>query len=173
MNQTTYALNVERTVRAPRPFVCQAWTDAERLKVWYKPDDSWSVPVAEIDLRAGGKYRIGLKPPVGPTFYEVGMYGEVALPDRLVYTLRYQGVHLQFQGSHLDEPTGAEMEQYETLITVAFQDLPDGQTRVLVTHAGYRTEEDRDRHREGWPRFLEHFASYCAASWATSSQRSR
>jgi len=164
MSQTSHVLIVEQIVRAPRSVVCQAWTDPERLKVWYKPDDSWSTPTAEIELRAGGTYRIGLAPPVGPAFYEVGTYREVALPDRLVYTARFEGVHLQFQGVHLDEPTGAEMEQYETVITIEFQDLADARTRVLVTHIGYRTEEDRDRHREGWPRFLEHLARYCEAS---------
>jgi len=173
MKQTTYALDFRHTVHAPRAIVCRAWTDAEQLKGWYRPDDSWSTPVAEIDLRAGGKYRIGLQPPVGSTFYEVGIYREVALPDRLVYTVRFEGVHLQFKGGHLDEPTGAAMERYETVITVAFHELASGGTRVVVTHAGYRTEEDRDRHREGWPRFLEQLARYCGAARPTVARRER
>ena len=161
MDFGAHALNFQHTVRASRANVCEAWTDPKHVRVWYKPDDSWSTPVAEIDLRAGGKYRIGLKPPVGAAFFEVGEYQEVALPDRLVYTVRFEGTHLQFAGAHLDEPTGAEMETYETVVTVEFHDLPSGWTRVVGAHAGYRSEEDRDRHENGWPRFLQQLAMYC------------
>lgn len=173
MAEASYALDFVFTIPAPRSFVCRAWTDADQLKVWYRPDDSWATPVAEIDLRPGGSYRIGLTPPIGPTFYEVGTYRQVALPDLLVYTVRYEGHHPQFAGAHLDEPTGAEMEKYETVITAVFEDLPAGATRVVVNHTGYRTEEDRDRHREGWPRFVEHLARYCSASQPTLPQRTR
>jgi hypothetical protein len=87
----------------------------------------------------------------------------LALPDRLVYTLRFEGKHPQFEGAHLDQPTGEEMETYETVITIEFHELSSARTRVAGTHAGYRTEVDRDRHRVGWWRFLEHLAAYCAA----------
>jgi uncharacterized protein YndB with AHSA1/START domain len=152
-----HALHFERVIAASRHVVCRAWTEPDRLKVWYKPDDAWATPTAELDLRVGGAYRIGLQPPGGATFYEVGWFRDVSLPDRLVYTLRFEGVHLH-------EPTGAEMEKYETVITAEFEELPDERTRVIVTHAGYRTTEDRDRHRNGWPRFLDHLASHCIAA---------
>lgn len=157
MSDTIYALHFERVINAQRSIVCQAWTEPDRLKKWYRPDATWTTPIAEIDLRRGGRYRIGLKPPGGSTFYELGMFREVVLPQRLVYTLRFEGVHLH-------EPTGEQMEKYETLITAEFQELPDRRTRVEVTHAGYRTPEDRDRHQNGWPRFLDELATYCRAS---------
>ena len=157
MSDITYGLHFDRVIDAPRHFVCRAWTEPDRLRVWYKPDDTWSIPTAESELRVGGAYRIGLKPPGGSTFYEVGSFQEVSLPDRLVYTLRFQGVHLH-------EPTGAEMEKYETLIAAEFQELPAERTRVIVAHEGYRTMEDRDRHQNGWPRFLDHLAKYCSAA---------
>jgi len=102
-----------------------------------------------------GAYRIGLTPPGGVTFYEIGSFREVSLPDRLVYTLRFEGVHLH-------EQTGEAMETYETVITATFHETPAGGTRVIVAHEGYRTSEDRDRHRNGWPRFLDQLARYCA-----------
>ena len=163
-SSTTFSLDFEQTVDAPRSLVCQACTDPERLKAWYRPDDSWSTPLAELDLRVGGAYRIGLTPPSASTFYEVGTYREVMLPERLVYTVRYEGTHPKFEGPHLDQPTKEEMETYETVITVEFHELSAARTRVAVTHVGYRSEEDRDRHRNGWPRFLEHLATYCAAA---------
>jgi uncharacterized protein YndB with AHSA1/START domain len=153
----THALRFERVVDAARELVCRAWTEPDRVKAWYRPDESWSTPTAEIDLRPGGAYRFGLKPPGGPTFHEVGTFLEVSLPDRLVYTLR-------FEGEHRHEQTGEEIETYETVITATFDELASGQTRVIVVHDGYRTVEDRDRHRNGWPRFLDRLAAYCATA---------
>jgi uncharacterized protein YndB with AHSA1/START domain len=161
MSDDTYTIHRERVIEAPRPVVCRAWTEPDRLKLWYRPDDTWSTPTAEMDVRVGGAYRIGLTPPGGTTFYEIGRFEEVSLPDRLRYTVRFEGVHLQFEGAHLDQPTGEEMEQYETMITAAFEPLSADRTRVVVTHDGYRSAQDRDRHREGWPRFLDRLATHC------------
>ena len=49
-------------------------------------DDGYSVPVCEINLRPGGKWRFVGKGPKGqaPDFY--GEYREIAPPERLVYT---------------------------------------------------------------------------------------
>jgi hypothetical protein len=60
------------------------------------------------------------------------------------------------------------MEKYETMINVRFEAPSREETRVLVRQDGYRSEEDRDRHREGWPRFLDHFVKYCEAERARS-----
>ena len=59
--QGTHALRFERVVDATRDLVCRAWTEPDRMKAWYRPDDDWATPVAEVDLRVGGAYRIGLK----------------------------------------------------------------------------------------------------------------
>jgi uncharacterized protein YndB with AHSA1/START domain len=152
-----YGLWFERVIEVPRSVVCRAWTEPERLREWYRPDDAWSTPIAEIDLRVGGAYRFGLKPPGRSPFYEVGVFREVALPDRLVYTCRFEGIHIH-------EPTGAAMEEYETLISVEFEELGRSRSRVAVRHAGYRSTEDRDRHQNGWPRFLDQLAKLCSSS---------
>jgi hypothetical protein len=56
------------------------------------------------------------------------------------------------------------MEEYETLISVEFEELGRSRSRVAVRHAGYRSTEDRDRHQNGWPRFLDQLAKLCASS---------
>ena len=157
MSESTYTLSFERVIDMPRSFVCRAWTEPAQLQQWYRPDDAWSTPTAEIDLRTGGAYRFGLKPPGRSTFYEVGVFREIALPNRLVYTCRFAGVHLH-------EQTGEAREDYETVIKAEFHELSDERTRVAVTHAGYRSQEDRDRHQNGWPRFLAQLAKFCTAS---------
>ena len=91
----------------------------------------------------------------GSTFHEIGRFLEVSLPDRLVYTVRFEGMHRH-------ERAGEDMEAYETVIAATFQEQPAGRTRVAVAHEGYRTREDADRHLNGWPRFLDQLARYCA-----------
>ena len=63
MAESAYGLRFERTIEEPRSVVWRAWTDPVRLREWYRPDDAWSTPSAEIDLRVGGTYRFALKPP--------------------------------------------------------------------------------------------------------------
>jgi uncharacterized protein YndB with AHSA1/START domain len=44
----------ERTYDAPVEAVWQAWTQAERLREWWGPENT-SIPECEIDLRLGGR----------------------------------------------------------------------------------------------------------------------
>src|SRR5262249_26572685 len=89
------------------------------------------------------------------SFFEVGVFREIVSADRLVYTCRFEGIHVH-------EPTGALMEDYETLITVEFEEFDGRRAQVSVHHEGYRSAEDPDRHQNGWPRFLDQLARLCA-----------
>ncbi len=67
-SSTETTLNLRRTFKAPRPEVFRAWTDPEELKKWWGPE-GYATPSAEVDLRVGGKYRLGMmKLPKGETF---------------------------------------------------------------------------------------------------------
>ncbi len=132
-------LQIRRTFRAPRERVWAAFTDPAQLQRWYALEDDWATPVVEIDLRVGGRYRIGLQPPGRPVFYETGTYVEIAEPGRLVYTC----VQSSEGGVGHDE----------TLVTIDFVEL-DGDTEVVLTQ-GYHTVADRDLHGAGWQRFLD------------------
>jgi uncharacterized protein YndB with AHSA1/START domain len=70
-------LRLTRTFRAPRDTVFQAWTDPEELKRWWGPP-GYATPVVELDLRVGGRYRIGMRElPDGQVFYLSGAWEEV------------------------------------------------------------------------------------------------
>lgn len=62
------AIRIERTFRAPAQAVFEAWTSAEMLRRWYPPGADWDTPVAEVDLRVGGKLRLVLCSPTGVSF---------------------------------------------------------------------------------------------------------
>jgi len=46
-----------RVFDAPRHLVFEAFTKPELLKRWLLGPPGWSMPVCEIDLRVGGRYR--------------------------------------------------------------------------------------------------------------------
>jgi len=48
---------ITKTIAAPRDLVFKAWTEPERLKQWWGVEESFSTPIAEVDLRPGGRYR--------------------------------------------------------------------------------------------------------------------
>ncbi len=132
-------LNLTRTYSAPRDDVFRAWTEPEALKRWFAPSDEFSTPIAEVDLRVGGAYRIGMKPPdQEDMFIVVGTYREVQPPERLVFTWSWE------EG----------MDVGETLVTVEFRDL-GGSTEVVLTHELFPNEQARDKHNEGWSGCLE------------------
>ncbi len=65
-------LRINRTFRAPREKVFSAWTDPEKLKRWWGAHEGFTTPIAEIDLRVGGSYRLGMKPPDQNLVFVVG-----------------------------------------------------------------------------------------------------
>src|SRR5215510_13272992 len=75
-----------RLFDAPARLVFEAMTKPEHVKRWWGIlDEGYSVPVCEIDLRPGGKWRFVGRGPKGEySFY--GVYREIAPPGRLVFT---------------------------------------------------------------------------------------
>jgi uncharacterized protein YndB with AHSA1/START domain len=144
------AVHVTRQFHAPRDDVFRAWTEPDLFKRWFTPPGNASV-TAELDVRAGGKYRITLERTelIPGTSYIVGNYLEVVPPQRLVFTFGWE------------EPPRLEgMEALETLdsrVTVQFRDLGDS-TELSITHERLDTPELRAFHRFGWESTLDQLA---------------
>ncbi len=78
---------VRRVFDAPRRMVFDAYTKPELVKRWLLGPDGWSMPVCEIDLRAGGKYRyVWRNDSNGQEMGMGGIYREVVVPERFVAT---------------------------------------------------------------------------------------
>jgi uncharacterized protein YndB with AHSA1/START domain len=78
---------VTRIFDAPRQLVFDAYTKPALIKRWLLGPDGWSMPVCEIDLRVGGKYRYVWKSDSdGSEMGMGGVYREVAAPERIVAT---------------------------------------------------------------------------------------
>lgn len=79
-------IRLTRLFDAPRQLVFEAMTKPEHVKQWWgRLGEGYSVPVCEIDLRVGGKWRFVNRHPKGEVaFY--GEYREINPPSRLVFT---------------------------------------------------------------------------------------
>ena len=133
-------LRLTRVFAAPRERVFRAWTDPEALKRWSGPGDLVA-PLAEVDLRVGGRYRIHMRAPDGTVHKVTGLYQVVEQPGRLVYTWFWE--------------TWPEIG--ETLVTVEFRDRGN-ETEVALTHERFPNDEVRDSHEKGWTGALEKLA---------------
>jgi len=124
-------LSVTRVIPATAETLFSAWTDPDELKLWWGPKGV-QCTFAEIDLKVGGRYRIGNQLPDGSVLVISGEFELVDRPHRLTYTWR------------LDEGD-ANAER----VSVAFNDHELG-TELVVTHELIATPTLRDQHYAGW-----------------------
>jgi uncharacterized protein YndB with AHSA1/START domain len=82
------AIVMIRAVAVPRALVFEAFTKPELLARWVGHRD-WTMPICEVDLRVGGKWRYVLRGPDGASLGLKGVYQELLPPERLVTTERF------------------------------------------------------------------------------------
>ena len=67
-------LIIKRMLNATPELAFQAWTSPEHIQQWMRPEPGMVVPLASMDLRVGGKFRIQMKKPDGEFFTAVGVF---------------------------------------------------------------------------------------------------
>ena len=79
-------IRMTRLFNAPQHLVWEAMSKPEHIKRWWGClGTGYSVPVCEVDLRPGGKWRFVNRHPKGEAeFY--GEYREIVPPERVVFT---------------------------------------------------------------------------------------
>ncbi|HEU5306152.1 MAG TPA: SRPBCC family protein [Acidimicrobiia bacterium] len=78
-------LELTRETDVAPELVWRAWTEPDLLVQWFTPKP-WETPVAEVDLRPGGKFRTVMRGPDGEENDNQGCYLEVVPNERLVWT---------------------------------------------------------------------------------------
>ena len=79
-----------RVFDAPRGMVFDALTQPELLKKWLLGPPGWTMPVCEVDLRVGGKYRYVWQNAEGRSMGMGGTFQEITRPSRIVATEAYE-----------------------------------------------------------------------------------
>src|SRR5262245_30847821 len=81
---------VERDFNASRNLVFDSFTKPELVRRWLLGPDGWTMPVCEIDLRIGGKYRyVWYQESTGHQMGMGGEFREVVRDEKLVATERF------------------------------------------------------------------------------------
>src|ERR1700761_6657071 len=79
-------ISLTRLFDAPRELVYEAMTRPEHVKEWRgRLGEGYSVPLCEIELRVGRKWRFVTRHPKGEAAFH-GEYREIAPPGRVVFT---------------------------------------------------------------------------------------
>ncbi len=79
-------IRMTRVFDAPPALVFEAMSQPEHVREWWgRLGDGYSVPVCEIDLRVGGKWKFVNRHPKGEAVF-YGEYLEIDAPGRLVFT---------------------------------------------------------------------------------------
>ena len=131
--EKSHSLKIVRTFDAGPEVVYRAWTDPEVMGKWFAPQEM-TTPIAEVDLKVGGKYRIGMKSPGGELYVATGVYQEIVPNEKLVFTWRWES-----ESSYISD----------TLVTVEFKKSNE-HTKFVFTHENFATEELAKDHQEGW-----------------------
>jgi len=133
-------LEMNRSIRTSPQKVFEAWTDPTQLQKWFAVSEGFTTPIAEMDLKVGGRYRLGMKAPGdNPLLVVGGVYREIVRPKKLVFTWRWES----------GDPNEPEM-----LVTVEFLEH-NGITDILLRHELFKDIPQRDKHGEGWAGCLD------------------
>jgi uncharacterized protein YndB with AHSA1/START domain len=83
---SAHEIRLTRLFDAPRELVFEAMSKPEHVKRWWgQLGEGYSVPVCEIDLRVGGRWRFVNRHPQGEVAFS-GVYKEINPPSRIVFT---------------------------------------------------------------------------------------
>ncbi len=117
--------------------VWRAWTDPQALKRWWGPGGEQPVAVANLDLRAGGRFHIVFGGAQGTDHEVQGVYKEVVPNRKLVFTWTWPRT----------------TPERESVVTIELRKVARG-TELLFRHEQLFDEAVRDGHRRGWSESL-------------------
>jgi uncharacterized protein YndB with AHSA1/START domain len=136
-------LIVRRRFSAPPSLVFRAHVDAALIPRWMNVMPGWSMPEAESDPRAGGRFRFRWRDPDGGGFRIEGTYLEIDAPRRILHVERMflpePTLENRIETLFLEQGTGTRLVMTMT--------LPDAEARkaLLATGATDGMEMTYDR----------------------------
>lgn len=131
-NETRPSLTLRRHFRVSPAKVWRAWTDPQALSRWFGPDEIVEVPLAEVDLRVGGRFRVVMRAADGETHDVSGTYLEIVPERRLVFSWAWRST-----------------PERESRVTLALE--PDGGgCELVLLHEQFFDQAAREGHLHGW-----------------------
>ena len=125
-------VKVARSFKAPRTLVYRAYTEPELVRRWLLGPPGWSMPVCEMDVRVGGRFRWRWRSDQDASeFGFTGTFREVQPPSKLVHTEAYE-----------PGTVGGEFPANDALVTVTFTE--DSGITTMITLIDFGSKEARD-----------------------------
>ncbi|MCX7364363.1 MAG: SRPBCC domain-containing protein [Alphaproteobacteria bacterium] len=126
------SLTLKRRLKAAPEKVYEAWTHPEQMTRWWGVTPHPNKPIAETDLRVGGRFRVQFWGESGEHHAVGGVYREIVPGRRLVFSWAWQST-----------------PERESQVTVDLKPVDDG-TMLTLTHEQFFSEKARDDHGVGW-----------------------
>jgi uncharacterized protein YndB with AHSA1/START domain len=126
--------------------VWRAWTDPQALSRWFGPGEPDSVTLAELDVRAGGRYRIAFHTPDGEQHEVSGQYREVQTNRRLSFTWAWKST-----------------PDRVSLVSIELRPSARG-CELDFLHERFFDQQARDNHERGWTGAFEKLDSFVVSS---------
>ena len=120
----TQNIVISRVFKAPRELVYRTFTNPATMSDWWGPSNLEMV-VDVMDVKRGGSWRYIHRDSEGNEYVHNGVYHECVEPERLVNTYEFEGA------------------PGYGLVTVTFEELPEGATKLTETTI-YPSEQTRD-----------------------------
>lgn len=150
---------ITRIFKAPVEKIWAAWTEPEQMKKWWGPQD-FTAPFIEQDLRVGGRYLYAMHGPAGTPFdmdmWSSGTFEEIVPFKKLVCT-----DHFSDKNGNAVSPAAYGMADFpeELMVTIEFESLPDGTTKMTLTHTGAPAGKHADDMKQGWNQSFDKLAA--------------
>lgn len=126
-------VRVTRTFKAPRQLVWDAHTKPELVQKWMLGPPGWSMPVCEMDVRAGGAYKWRWRSDEdGKQFGFYGTFTEADAPTKLVHDEYYDAGDV-----------GGDMPSNEPAVITLELSETNGVTTLVCTMK-FASKESRD-----------------------------
>lgn len=118
---------ISRLFDAPRDFLWQCFTDAERMKHWWGPK-GFTVISSKMDLRVGGTYHYGLRTPDGQAMWGLFTYREIVPREKMVFVNSFSD-----ENGGVTRHPGSDKWPLQLLSIFTFEDAPGGNTKFTVS----------------------------------------
>lgn len=126
-------ITVETEVKASPATVWDAWVTSEVITSWNFAIDEWCCPKAEIDLKAGGKFKYRMEAKDGSMGFDFGGTFTKVVP--------HESIHFELEDNRA--------------VTVEFMQTANG-VRVVETFEA-EDENSAEQQKQGWQSILDNF----------------
>lgn len=135
-----HEMSLTRLLDAPADKLYRCWTTPALIKQWFAPRP-YTTPIAEVELKVGGRNNIVMRSPEGQDIPCPGTYLELIPNRRIVFTDAFTGDWNPREGAPF------------MVAIVTFE--PEGDKTRYTATVRHWTEDDRARHEQmgfhkGW-----------------------